>query len=258
MTEQRAKIDLAYSLASARWLRDGAGPRYLQFRTHLERLIETDQLHQGDSLPPERDLAEMADVSRVTIRKAMSGLAAAGLIAQRRGSGTIVTRPVPRMEHSLSRFTSFTEDMQRRGHVASSRLLFQGVVPPSPAEIFALGLSINDQVTRIERLRMADGVAIALEVSSIAAEFLPDPQAVTTSLYALLSERGHAPARAVQRISAAKLTADQARLLDADVDAAALKIDRTAYLSSGRAIEFTCGYYRGDAYDFVAELRNPS
>ena len=36
---------------------------------------------------------------------------------------------------------------------------------------------------------------------------------------------------------------------------AGLKIERTSYLSSGRVVEFTQSIYRGDAYNFVAELR---
>jgi GntR family transcriptional regulator len=37
--------------------------------------------------------------------------------------------------------------------------------------------------------------------------------------------------------------------------AAGLRIERIAYLKAGRAIEYTRSLYRGDAYDFVAEMR---
>ena len=45
-----------------------------------------------------------------------------------------------------------------------------------------------------------------------------------------------------------------------DITTAALHIEHTSYLASGRAIEFTRSIYRGDTYDFVAELRigNPA
>ena len=35
---------------------------------------------------------------------------------------------------------------------------------------------------------------------------------------------------------------------------AGLSIERVSYLASGRVVEFTRSLYRGDAYDFVAEL----
>ncbi len=36
---------------------------------------------------------------------------------------------------------------------------------------------------------------------------------------------------------------------------AGLRIERTSYLADGRTVEFTQSIYRGDAYNFVAELR---
>ena len=119
----------------------------------------------------------------------------------------------------------------------------------------ALGLSSSERVARIERLRSADGLAMAVEWSSLPEEILPDPELVQTSLYAVLRATGHAPARAVQRVTAVNLTSDQARLLNLADGAAVLRIDRTAYLASGRPIEFTRGLYRSDIYDFIAESR---
>jgi len=77
---------------------------------------------------------------------------------------------------------------------------------------------------------------------------------VEDSLYAVLEQRGVRPVRALQRLSAANLAPEEAALLDVAPGAAALAIDRLSFLESGIAIEFTQSWYRGDAYDFVAEL----
>ncbi|TIV86385.1 MAG: UTRA domain-containing protein, partial [Mesorhizobium sp.] len=61
--------------------------------------------------------------------------------------------------------------------------------------------------------------------------------------------------RAVQRISATNLGDADARLLEVPPRVAGLQIERISYLASGKVIEFTRSVYRGDAYDFVAELR---
>ncbi len=76
-----------------------------------------------------------------------------------------------------------------------------------------------------------------------------------TSLYACLDKSGNRPVRAVQRLSAALLEKADAELLGVPAGAASLNIERISYLPSGKAIEFTRSLYRGDAYDFVAELR---
>lgn len=237
------------------WYRPGRGPRYEQLYRHISAAISTGDLQAEMQLPPERDLAELAEVSRVTVRKAVARLVEDGVLEQRRGAGTFVRSPSPRLEHSLSTLVSFTEYMRQRGKIPSSRIINRGVFAPIPDEQLSLGLSPADRVARIERLRSADGVAMAVEWSSLPCDILPDPNAVETSLYDVLRALGHAPTRAVQRISAVNLPGHEARLLNLAEGAAVLRIDRTGYLPSGRPIEFTRGLYRSDIYDFIAELR---
>ena len=75
----------------------------------------------GDALPSERDIAARADMSRVTVRKAVQDLVRTGVLVQRHGSGTFVAPRVERVEQSLSLLTSFTEDMARRGMTRAVR-----------------------------------------------------------------------------------------------------------------------------------------
>ena len=237
------------------WYRAGRGPRYEQLYRHIAAAISTGDLQAETQLPPERDLAELAEVSRVTVRKAVSQLVEDGVLEQRRGAGTFVRSPRAKMEHSLSALLSFTEYMRQRGKTSTSRILRRGIFLPNPDEQMALGLSGGDRVSRVDRLRSADEIPLALEWSSLPNDILPNPEAVETSLYDILRNAGTAPTRAVQRISAVNLIGPDARLLNLADGAAVLRIDRTAYLPSGRPIEYTRGLYRSDIYDFIAELR---
>jgi GntR family transcriptional regulator len=240
--------------AAAAWFRDGRGPRYVQLYRHLASAISSGRLEADTQLPPERDLAELADVSRVTVRKAVAELVADGLLEQRRGAGSFVRAQAPKLEHPLSRLTSFTEYMLARGKASTSQVLTRGLFFPTPEEAMALGIS-GGQVARIERLRSADGTPMAIELSSLPVDILPYPERVETSLYTVLRDQGGAPTRAIQRITAINLAPSEAQMLSLPDGAAALRIDRTGYLPSGRPIEFTRGVYRSDIYDFVAELR---
>lgn len=237
------------------WFRAGRGPRYEQLYRHLAATIGAGELAPETQLPPERELALIANVSRVTVRKAVSQLVEDGVLEQRRGAGTFVRPARPKLEQSLSALVSFTEYMRQRGKTSSSRILRRGLFLPTPDEMMALGLSAADRVARVERLRFADDTPLALEWSSLPTDVLPDPEAVETSLYDVLRASGKAPTRAVQRITAVNLTAADAKLLLLPEGAAVLRIDRTAYLPTGRPIEFTRGLYRSDIYDFIAELR---
>jgi GntR family transcriptional regulator len=246
--------DLTLIFSPERMSAAGTGPLYVKLRRTLEEALRVGTLRQGDALPAERDIAEYAAVSRVTVRKAIDNLVADGLLVRRHGSGTFVTRPISKVEQRLSQLTSFTEDMARRGIKARSEWLHKGVHTPSPDEMMILGLAADTRVSRLSRLRIADDQPLAIEHASVSGEFLPDPSTVTASLYEELERRQVRPIRAVQRISATNMKEADASLLGVSVGAAGLSIERISYLASGRAVEFTRSLYRGDAYDFVAEL----
>jgi len=237
------------------WLGRDAGPRYVQLRRRLEEAIDTGLLAPNSSLPPEREIAELTDLSRVTVRKAIHELVKKGSVVQKQGSGSFVCDIGPRVEQSLSQLTSFTEDMHRRGMETTSKWLERGVFMPLPEEVVALGLADDDSVSRIYRLRETGGRPMALERAALPLDILPNPLDVTTSLYELLELTGCRPVRAVQKISAVNLEPAEAKLLRVAEGTAGLSIQRTSYLESGRVAEFTRSLYRGDAYDFVAELR---
>ena len=232
----------------------GTGPLYMKLQQALETAIKSGRLKSGEALPPERDLAEYANISRVTVRKAVDELVREGFLVRRHGSGTFVAKPMAKVEQPLSRLTSFTEDMSRRGLSTRAEWLERGLFTPSPDEMVMLGLPAGGLVARLGRLRIAGGNPLAIERASISAEFLNDPGSVGESLYAALEERGVRPVRAIQRLSACNIKEQDATLLDVAPGCAGLAIQRISYLPSGKVVELTRSLYRGDAYDFVAEL----
>ncbi|PRD42639.1 GntR family transcriptional regulator [Phyllobacterium phragmitis] len=233
----------------------GGGPLYVKLKRIIESAVARGILKPGDALPPEREIASMADVSRVTVRKAVQELVKEGLLVQRHGSGTFVAPRVKPVEQYLTQLTSFTEDMARRGMIVRSVWLDRGIYAPSPEEMVTLGLTSGEKIARISRLRVANETPMAIERAALAASVLPRPEDVTTSLYAVLADGGNRPVRAIQRISAAILKENDARILDVQPGSASLNIERISYLESGKVIEFTRSIYRADAYEFIAELR---
>lgn len=124
----------------------------------------------------------------------------------------------------------------------------------TPEEATTLDLAPGDTVARLHRLRTADETPMAIELSVVPSRFLPDPSIVENSLYETLRRNGYAPHRALQRITAVKLTDVQANLLRVPPGSAALYIERRTMLQDGTPLEFARSQYRGDAYDFVVEL----
>ncbi|MFY9514645.1 MAG: GntR family transcriptional regulator [Rubrivivax sp.] len=228
-----------------------AQPLYQQLQRALREAIETQVLGPDDALPSERQLAADLGISRITVRKAIDGLAEEGLLVRRQGSGNFVGT---RIEKNFAKLTSFSEDMRSRGRVPSSEWLKKTEGTVSPEEAMKLALSPGTLVYRFHRLRYADDQPMALEYCTVVASCLPSLAAVDTSLYDALEAAGNRPVRALQRLRALLLDEEQAKLLDGAAGDAGLLVERLGFLRDGRAIELSQSFYRGDTYDFVAEL----
>ena len=226
-------------------------PLYKQLQRTLRQAIETRVLGPDDALPPERDLATDFNVSRITVRKAIDGLVSEGLLVRRQGSGTFVRA---RVEKNFSKLTSFSEDMRARGRNPHSVWLRKSAGTVTPEEALTLRASPGTPVYRFHRIRFADDMPMSLEYATILASCLPSLDAVESSLYTALEHAGNRPVRALQRLRAVLFTAEQAELLQAKEKGPGLLVERLGFLKDGRAAEFTQSFYRGDTYDFVAEL----
>lgn len=229
----------------------GRAPLYQQLQRALREAITDNRLAADEALPPERDLAEEFGVSRITVRKALDALVGEGLLTRRQGAGTFVAS---RVEKSFSKLSSFSEDMLSRGRKPESVWLSRAAGTVTPEESLTLGLSPGALVYRFNRIRYADGAPMALEYATVPGFSLPSETAVEDSLYTALDRAGNRPVRALQRLRAVLFTAEKAKLLSVADGSPGLLIERRGFLKDGRVVEFTQSYYRGDAYDFVAEL----
>ncbi len=226
-------------------------PLYQQLQRSLRDAIEKRVLGPDDALPPERDLADDLSVSRITVRKAIDGLVDEGLLVRRQGAGTFVCA---RVEKNFAKLTSFSEDMRARGRTPRSEWLKRAEGTVSPEESLSLGLSPGTPVYRFHRIRIADETPMSIEYATVLASCLPSIKAVDSSLYEALERTGNRPVRALQRLRAVLLNVEQAKLLGAREKDAGLLVERVGFVKDGRAVEFSQSYYRGDVYDFVAEL----
>jgi GntR family transcriptional regulator len=228
-----------------------ATPLYLQLSNKLAAAIHSGIWQPDEALPSERTLSDQLAISRVTARKAIDILCERGLLTRKQGSGTFIT---PKLEQPLSKLTNFSEELRQRGFAPGSQWLSRETGIAAPEEILSLGLSPNMIVSRLKRLRTADNVVMAIESSTLPAQYLPNPKLVTDSLYGYLETQGAAPIRALQHIRAVNATPEQAKLAGIKHGAAMLFITRVGYHANGSAIELTHSYCRSDYYDFVAEL----
>ena len=165
-------------------------PRYLQLATAIQRAITRGVLVPGEQLPPERELAELAGVSRMTARQALARLEQNGVLDVRHGVGTFVA--VRTLVYDAVRLQAFSESARATGRTPSTRLLSLGNELAEPEVARQLRLQPGEMVITIRRLRLIDDEPILLETSRLSATrfaALLDADLERESLYALLDAR---------------------------------------------------------------------
>ena len=230
----------------------GPRPKHAQLRDALAELA-ANELGPDAAIPSERELMTTYDVSRATVRKAIDGLVADGLLTKVHGRGTFVARP--RLESRLH-LASFSQDMRRRGLTPSTRLLAVELDRP-PAEVAkALGLDAGVKAWRLDRVRLADGEPIALENGWHPSHLLPglDRHDLGGSLYELLGEEyGLTIDTAEQTLWGESAEGEVADRLDAP-EHTPLLVFRRVSSAAGQPIEYVVSRYRGDRYQIHMSL----
>jgi len=230
-------------------------PLYYQLQRIVLEKIQSGEWPANALIPSERELAEQFGITRMTIRHALADLVRDGILRRQVGKGTLVAEP--RITQRLSVLTGFSDDMRARGRQPGARLLASGVEPATPAVAEKLRVPLGTVTVRIERLRLADGEAMAIEASHLCFTGCSTlvAQDLCGSLYALLPKvYGVTPTRARQRLSAGVSDRRESELLGMRRGSPVLRLERVTYDQGDRPFEYTQSTYRGDRYVFDAEL----
>ncbi|OMQ23757.1 GntR family transcriptional regulator [Serratia oryzae] len=234
------------------WLRQqfllaAAAPRYIQLATTIETAIKQHVLAVDDFLPPERLIAEALDVSRVTVSKAMKLLEEKALISRQQGVGTRVAMHIG---YSLNQDHGFTAQMRRNGSSVSNQWLLRTRMTAPDEVARALEMANHSEVVKLRRLRLVDGNPVSLETTYIPPHFLPDPEALEHSLYALWQSRGIVPEGRHFRLKAIASTDEIADLLNVHSGMPLLRIVQTSRNGQGEVLELSETLCRSDVYEF--------
>lgn len=221
-------------------------PLYSQLYTRLAERISSGELKAGDRLPPERELAESMNVSRITARQAIDALAEKGLVYREQGRGTFVAEP---KMHGLIGFTSFSEDLRQRGFHPSSHILVQELKTVAEQDQKILKLESDELALHLVRVRMADDRPVAIQSALIPHRLCPGLENIDLhdqSLYSVLREEYDIhPAWTEAELEAISATAEQARLLNLEKGDPVLVVHGITYSDSFEIIETVRTVYRG-------------
>ena len=223
--------------------------KHVEIREKLQKKFA--RLKPHSQIPSARQLATLYGVSTMTVRQALAALQSDGLIYTIPGSGTYVSGE--KLSKKLV-FVSFSEEILEKGMKPSSDILkAEKVIVTNKNLAEILQIAVGEPAYRILRVRLADGVPLAIEDSYIPVENAPGllDQDLKGSLYEIFKEVYERPVvRADSGVSPMLLDKDQAKTLKAPAHTPSLSFSLTAYDGRGRTMEHCVSIRRGDKYEF--------
>ena len=232
-------------------------PLYYQVKESLIQRLENLEFKPGDLIPTEKELCEYYQVSRTTIRQAISELVQANYLYIQHGIGTFASKP--KINHNVQELLGFSEEMRLRGLKPEARVIRFAEIKPSSRLTKKLNLSPEDSVLEILRLRFVNGEPIGIHrtfippkrVPNICFQDIEDAQ----SLYELIENKyGVTIIDADEVLEAASANDEEAELLNIDANSPVLHIERIAFSQSGEPIEFVIMIYPAQRYQYYNHL----
>ncbi len=224
-----------------------ATPLYARIQAHIRDGIAAGRFRQGQRLPSENERAETFGTTRPTVARALPQLVFERVNARRAGAGTFVAAPPVVAAIEASRVSSFEDALQRSGGSVTYRLISFAGRPASATDAARLGLEPGETVHVLERIRLAGGQPISLEIRVI-------PPAIggrmtvaalqSHSMHDMLKELGMRVARVEGVIRAGAATSGQARALDLARGSPLLIRDYVLLDAAGRPLVLGESFYR--------------
>lgn len=232
-------------------------PRYHTIENALRQRIR--KLRPHAPLPSEAELCAEFGVSRMTARGAVTRLVHDGLVYRQSGRGTFVAPPPSNRRADI--LVRFSAEMRRQGKVPTSRLLVARTRIATKGEAEALRPGGGNIVVEVRRVRLADGVPVALDTAVLpgALSAILDADLTTGSLHAAMEALGRVPSRGHATVTGAVATPEEAELLGVPPHTALLVERRLILDQHGRPLEHTESRRVADRYalDVTFEVERP-
>lgn len=231
-------------------------PKYYILKRDLIKKIEMEEFETDKPIPSERELIDLYQMSRITVRKAIDELVNEGYLYKIHGKGTYVKSDT--YSQDLFSIASCTEDVLKLGMKPSKKLVDSGMIKADTKRSKALNVTVDDNIFCLERIQLADDEPINFTISYLPEKLFPGISeydfSTSRSLYQTLEQDyGVKITRATRTIEAVLAKNDVAEYLDIKEDMPIILFGCVTYgMINGKEIPietFKC-FYRTDKFKF--------
>lgn len=226
-------------------------PLYCQLAEQLRQDIYTGRFKQGEKIPSEFELSSLYDVSRSTVRKAISVLVSENLLETTHGKGTFVSSP--KINQNSSGFLSFTENVRSMGKTLITKTIHMTHVVPTEYQKRFFKLNEEEKLLEVERLRFIDHIPIGVETSWFTSVYNSlQEKNLNGSLYEILrNDYDIRPLTGSKTIELCYASPDEAALLDIPRGAALMLIEDQVYDNHENPLHISKQVLRGDKFRYA-------
>ena len=228
-------------------------PLYFQLKEIIIGEIKNGNYEKDAIIPTEKEFIEHYQISRTTLRQAITELVQEGWLYRVKSKGTFVS--FPKINHNfMQTLESFNEQMDRVGSVPKTEVLELKKIKASEVIASKLGLGKGEPVVYLYRRRFADNEPIVLQKTYLSCKkcgFILDCDFTKDSLYKSLARTNQTKVVRVQRIvEVDEATNEDAENLEIAMGKPIQSFTTTGFNVFGEVIEFSLARYRGDRSRF--------
>lgn len=227
---------------------------YVQMYSIIKEKIKSHEWPAGSQIPTEDDLCRNFDVSKATVRMAISELVRDGYLRKQQGKGTFVTKTLQNLGITMK--TRLTEDMFGEGVSVKKELMVKRV--QGPTEDVREALKTHHDVYYILCKRVADGETVYFEESFIPLDVVPrieEEDVCQLPIYEVVQQNGDRKIhKVVQSIEIGEARGDVPAILKTGEGTPVLLFHRLLVGADGKPLAYTRLTGRGTKYKLQTEL----
>ena len=234
-------------------------PLYAQLKEKIISDINNETLKYGDKIETEQEIMKKYNLSRITVRRAISELVAEGYLVKKQGKGTFVIknkieRKIINTSDSL-KIMSFTKELKENNIKASSKIIELKIIPGIEEFNQKLGLTKNSKLIFMKRVRYANDSPMTIEENYFSYDKFKGllEEKIEGSLYELLEKNYNViPTRSSrQEIEIVKSDEEQSKLLNVPTFEPLFYFSGVTYDENDIPIHIAKRYIIGSKYKFI-------
>ena len=224
-------------------------PVYYQLKNDFIKKIASGVWKAGECISSERELCEIYDVSRMTIRQAIGELVQEGILTRKKGKGTFVCEQKVNQKDMMS----FTEMIKQSGRSLETKVVEFEIIdtPEDIQDVFIL-----DKLYKITRKRIVDNECIAVETVYIPVDYCGhlNKEMLEGSLYKVLEGFGYIITNSNSSIVAVNVDDEIRKILECEIDTPILKVVSKTFTNTDKLLFLEEAFYKSDKFTLQVNI----